>query len=103
MAQIENKNIIFDKSEIEKGINENEYNIFEKDSDMIFTNIIKENKKVDNLKYFAKIKRNNEEYIGILTEDFKRDLFGYSLFNQGDEYLGEISKENKNGFGIYKF
>ena len=60
-------------------------------------------KKNENQKYFANIKKDNEQYMGVLTDNFKKDLFGYSLFKEGDEYLGEILEEKKNGFGIYNF
>ena len=53
--------------------------------------------------YFVDIKNTKEHYIGVLTSDFKKELFGYILFNQGDEYLGQILNEKKNGFGIYIF
>ena len=32
-----------------------------------------------------------------------KNKFGYILFKEGDEYLGQILKEKKEGFGIYKF
>ena len=60
-----------------------------------------------NQNYYVSIKsknyNNKEEYIGVLTDDFEKNVFGYILFNQGDEYLGQISEEKKQGFGIYKF
>ena len=92
------EDISFDKSEIDKQINKN--GIYKKDENNIFSFIDKATQKQ---KYFVHIKRNKEEYLGILTENFKKEKFGYSLLYQGDEYLGEISDEKKNGFGIYQF
>ena len=54
-------------------------------------------------KYFVNIANNHEHYIGALNTKFQKELFGYILFYQGDEYLGQILKEKKNGFGIYIF
>lgn len=62
----------------------------------------KNNDEIDN--YFVDIKNNSKEhYIGVLTKEFKKTIFGYILFKEGDEYLGQILDEKKNGFGIYKF
>ena len=95
------EDISFDKSEIDEQITKNK--IYKKDENNIFSFIDKSTKKQKNEKYFVHIKRNKEEYLGILTENFKKEKFGYSLLYQGDEYLGEISDEKKNGFGIYLF
>ena len=54
--------------------------------------------------YFVDIKNNNKEhYIGILTKEFTKNKFGYILFKEGDEYLGQIVEDKREGFGIYKF
>jgi len=57
--------------------------------------------------YLVSIKSKNDnnknEYIGVLTDDLKKNIFGYISFNQGDEYLGQIFENIKHGFGIYKF
>ena len=95
------EDISFDKSEIDEQLSKKE--IYQKDENNIFSFIDKSTKKQKDEKYFVHIKRNNEEYLGILTENFKKEKFGYSLLYQGDEYLGEISDEKKNGFGIYLF
>jgi hypothetical protein len=93
--------ISFDKREIDEALKKNE--IFQKDDDNIFSLIDESTQKKKDEKYFVHIKRDKEEYLGILTDNFKKEKFGYSLFSQGDEYLGEISDEKKNGFGIYLF
>ena len=54
-------------------------------------------------KYFAQIKTKQFKYTGILTNQFKRDLYGYSFMENDDEYLGEYKNEIRDGFGIYKF
>lgn len=95
------EDISFDKSEIDEQLNKNK--IYQKDENNIFSFIDKSTKKQKDEKYFVHIKKNNEEYLGILTENFKKEKFGYSLLYQGDEYIGEISDEKKNGFGIYQF
>ena len=65
--------------------------------------------KFEDQNYYFNIKSNNynynnkERYIGILNDDFEKDIFGYISFNQGDEYYGQISEEKKQGFGIYSF
>ena len=75
-----------------------------KNKNIIYCFINEKIKKEENQKYFVSIKNNNkEQYVGALTNNLKKELFGYSLFNQGDEYLGEIHEEKKDGFGIYIF
>jgi hypothetical protein len=54
-------------------------------------------------KYFAKISTKNFEYMGILTNELKREKYGYSVMENKDEYLGEYKNEIRDGFGIYKF
>ena len=54
-------------------------------------------------KYFAKIKTKDFEYIGVLTNELKREKYGYSIMENKDEYLGEYKCEIREGFGIYKF
>ena len=77
----------------------------DKNKKIIYCFINEKIKKEENQKYFVNIMNNNnnnkEQYVGALTNNLKKDLFGYSLFNQGDEYLGEIHEEKKDGFGIY--
>ena len=95
-----NEELLFDKNEIDKKIENKNYRHNEA---IIFDFIDKKMKTRENQKYFVKIKQGNELYMGVLTEDFKKELFGYSLFKGGDEYLGEILEEKKHGFGIYNF
>ena len=94
---------IFESSEINENINKNTDKIYRKNNNIIFSyikeSLITEKKE----KYIVNIERNNEQYIGILTENFQKESFGYSLFEIGDEYIGEISNNKKHGFGIYKF
>lgn len=54
-------------------------------------------------KYFAKICTKNFEYMGVLTNELKREKYGYSVMENKDEYLGEYKNEIRDGFGIYKF
>ena len=54
-------------------------------------------------KYFSNISTKDFNYIGILSDQLKRDKYGYSQMDNGDEYLGEYNKEIREGFGIYKF
>jgi hypothetical protein len=60
------------------------------------------NEEIEN--YFVDIKnKNKEHYIGVLTKELTKNIFGYILFKEGDEYLGQILNEKREGFGIYKF
>ena len=102
----DNSCISLDPIVMDKNINnESKKGIFkDKNKNIIYCFIDKNIKKEENQKYFVNIMNNNnnkEQYVGALTNNLKKDLFGYSLFNQGDEYLGEIHEEKKDGFGIY--
>ena len=81
-----------------KQINKRAHFIPLKNSDNSYNNFEEENYYFD-----IKSKNNKERYIGILNKNLEKDVFGYISFNQGDEYLGQISEEKKHGFGIYKF
>lgn len=102
MENINNDNIEIDLSQLDQNINDSKDNIYKKDENY-FAFINDSNKKDKNEKYFVNILNNNEQYIGVLTDKLKKELFGFTSFSQGDEYLGEISNEKKNGFGIYVF
>ena len=56
-------------------------------------------------KYFSNISTKNFDYIGVLSNQLKRDKYGYSRMEKehSDEYLGEYKNELRDGFGIYKF
>ena len=62
---------------------------------IIFSLLSKKIIKKHNETYFVDIKNTKEHYIGVLTSKFKKELFGYNLFYQGDEYLGQILNEKK--------
>ena len=99
---MENNNFIWDNAQLEQEINNNPHKKLKKNG-CVFSFFEKEEKD-ENQKYFVHLKKEEEEeYIGVLNKNFKKELFGYSLFNQGDEFLGEIFNEKKHGFGIYKF
>ena len=53
-------------------------------------------------KYFAQICVDHFKYTGILSNFLNRDIYGYSLTENNDEYLGEYKTETKDGFGICK-
>ena len=98
-----NLDIFFNEKDLDEEIKNSENNIYKKEEDIYFSfvdNSIKTDKKE---KYFVNIMGNKEQYVGVLTENYKREYLGYNLFEQGDEYLGELSDEKKNGFGIYNF
>jgi len=65
--------------------------------------IKKKDPKSEYPKYFAKILTKNFEYMGVLTNELKREKYGYSVMENKDEYLGEYKNEIRDGFGIYKF
>lgn len=56
-------------------------------------------------KYFSTISTKNFDYIGVLSNQLKRDKYGYSKMEKehSDEYLGEYKNELRDGFGLYKF
>ena len=57
----------------------------------------------DTPKYFVDIKNEQRHYIGILSKNLGKELYGYSLYDNGDEYLGQWNSDSKEGFGIYYF
>ena len=103
----------FDVNEIDEKISKEGEYISGKESSnkAIFKfvpNISKENleNKDDNIsfpKYFCEITAKDFKYIGILTNQLKRDLYGYSLMDNEDEFLGEYKNQIREGFGMYKF
>ena len=103
----DNEEIIFDKFILEKKLDKEKQNIYKFNDNLTFSLVQGKTKQEykNNEKYFVNIKKKNknEHYIGVLTSNFKKELFGYILFYQGDEYLGQLLNEEKSGFGIYKF
>ena len=99
----ESNEISFNKYKLENELNKHKDQEYKINDNAIFSYLPEILKCENNEKYFANIKNSNEHYIGVLTSSFNKELFGYILINQGDEYLGQILKEKKNGFGIYKF
>ena len=96
--------IIIDRYKLEGLCNKKRGEIIKIKENALFfpLNRSKNNDEIEN--YFVDIKNNNKEhYIGVLTKELTKNIFGYILFKEGDEYLGQILKEKKKGFGIYKF
>ena len=54
-------------------------------------------------KYFSAISTDNFDYIGILSNQLKRDKYGFSKMDNEDEFLGEYNNDSRDGFGIYKY
>ena len=54
-------------------------------------------------KYFSIISTDNFDYIGILSNQLKREKYGFSRMDNNDEFLGEYNNDLKHGFGIYKY
>ena len=54
-------------------------------------------------KYFSFITTKNFKYTGILSNNLKRENYGYSLMENDDQFLGEYKSEIRDGFGVYKF
>ena len=65
--------------------------------------IDKKEKNISYPKYFCEISNKSFKYIGILTNELNRDIYGYSIIDNKDEFIGEFKEETRNGFGIYKF
>ena len=82
-----------DKNKIYKNKNYNQENIF------IFNENSSDKKKE---KYFASI-ISSFKYIGSLSDELKREGFGYYLYDieDGDEYAGNWRDNKKDGGGIY--
>ena len=98
-----NNEVVFDKYEVDTFLNKQNDKFF-KINDKSFISFLPNASKYKNqAKYFVDIQNENERYIGVFSSKFKRELFAYILFNQKDEYLGQISNEKKHGFGIYRF
>ena len=112
----EENQIYFDTSEIDNQIFKQgicEIKIVKKDKiiknkfkhlkDILKEELNSKDRNIEYPKYFSKIDINNFKYTGILTNNLKRDVYGYSLMENDDQFLGEYKKEIRDGFGIYKF
>ena len=97
-----NEIITFDRYKLESEIKNDKNHIYKLNNNAIFS-LLEDNMHSNEEEYYVNIKNKKEQYIGVLTKTCKKELFGYILFSQGDEYLGQITKEKKHGFGIYKF
>ena len=62
-----------------------------------------QDEKIDYPKYIAKISSNSSIYLGILSKNLKKESYGYSTYENGDEYFGQWNKDKKEGYGIYYF
>ena len=103
MSDILDDDISFDKYKLENELEKNKEKIYKIKENVIFSLLPNKTKNKKDKKYFVDIKNKKQHYIGILTTHFKKELFGYILLYQGDEYLGQFLNENKNGFGVYKY
>ena len=62
-----------------------------------------EDEKTDIPKYIAKINTKTFKYLGILSKNLKKELYGYNYYDNGDEYFGQWNKDKREGYGIYFF
>ena len=104
LQEINNQKVItFDTLHITSKINKNKiYHNKDLNYEYIFClNENSEDKKKE--KYFASI-FSTFKYIGSLSEELKREGFGYYLYDvedEGDEYAGNWKDNKKDGDGIY--
>ena len=103
MSNENDENIFFDKYVLEKELQNDMKKICKIKENLSFALLLKKYDKNNNIKYYADVKNKNEHYIGVLTKNFKKELFGYILLKNGDEYLGQLKEEKKEGFGVYKY
>ena len=59
--------------------------------------------KVDYPKYIAKINSKFCNYVGILSNNLRKESYGYNCHENEDEYFGQWNKDQKEGYGIYYF
>ena len=55
----------------------------------------------DAIQFLTTISKPNSSFIGILNEKFEREGYGLNNFENGDQYLGNFSRDQRNGNGIY--
>ena len=54
-------------------------------------------------KYLVDIKHEEFRYIGVLSNNLNKEVYGYNIFENGDEYFGQWNKNIKEGYGIYYY
>ena len=54
-------------------------------------------------KYFTYLEFPSFTYVGQLSSQLQRGKYGYTKFENDDEFLGEEKNEKRDGFGIYKY
>ena len=64
---------------------------------------LEEEENEDIPKYLVDIQLNEMRYIGVLSNNLNKDIYGYNIFDNGDEYFGQWNNDKKEGFGIYYF
>ena len=105
---MENNEIKFDILKIDAKIKkdnvyEENYNKFQFCIDYNPDNQTDEDEKTDIPKYIAKINTKTFKYLGILSKNLKKELYGYNYYDNGDEYFGQWNKDKREGYGIYFF
>ena len=88
--------IIKDKKEY----NENESTI---QSKFQFSNEEGKQSLENNTKYISEINTDTFTYIGFLSENLKKEFFGYYKYDNNDEYSGEWKEDFKEGKGVYLY
>ena len=88
--------IIKDKKEY----NENDSSIKSK---FQFSNEEGKQSSENNTKYISEINTDTFTYIGFLSENLKKEFFGYYKYDNNDEYSGEWKEDFKEGKGVYLY
>ena len=57
----------------------------------------------NNTKYISEINTDTFTYIGFLSENLKKEFFGYYKYDNNDEYSGEWKEDFKEGKGVYLY
>lgn len=87
----------------EKGTFKENDNIFEFSKEYTAEKEKSKEEDIDTPKFIVDIKTENAEYLGILTDELKKELYGYNLYDNGDEYFGQWNRNKKDKYGIYYF
>ena len=105
---MENNEIKFDILKIDARIKKD--NVYEENDnkfqfcvDYNPDNQTNEEENIDIPKYIAKINTKSFKYLGILSKNLKKELYGYNYYDNGDEYFGQWNKDKREGYGIYYF